>query len=430
MKNFIVGLKLSSASSKGKGEVIHGSSWTYRGVNQDSPLLNNTLEYFILFVPDKGVCKDIPPKILFTFAYRGLIAGVKYVGPEKLVVDNEKDYATLIHQYLDFSATSLYKLPMYVDGVLVANPKRFILGFIGEYYLAYSPDLANFSGDITFLRRADIEVKSREDKGRKWLTLAADAYVPNELPIRLQSTFIEQYKKDLARIDEYTNLVAAQMSTDKIEEKIAEVRDAIRVVAKNGNEEQEAVLEEALRRLQGERDRRREELERVSQAYASADNGSHEISDADIEENILADNASRSGIEIGGDDNATSILQDREETEDEKLLRKYGKTAKAARLKLQGGIKTVEQLLAENYDKLNEVLDAVNSQFRKAEEDKAFGTSLAQRKIAYPPDESSFDDANISQVLTMQGKKLTVAEIIVAAAKYIGHHRPLSVLCL
>ena len=142
MKNFIVGIKLvppNDQSSK-SNVLTKGKTWTYSSASANRTLIQNDVQSFIVYVPDIGTCKDVPPKAMLTLAKKGVIHGVEYSGPETLTEEFLNQVGAL-WQFLDFKGASIYKLPTYLSGRLAENPRKFILGRICSYFITFSPDL-------------------------------------------------------------------------------------------------------------------------------------------------------------------------------------------------------------------------------------------------------------------------------------------------
>lgn len=230
MKLYIVGLNLvddknkPSAADSGiappeqlQSKTIGGKSWSYKGAGEENALHKYSLDTFIIYSPDNNIRKALKAEDLLTFAMNNKLEGVTY----NHNVAKRSDGTFDAMEALNFNAAALYKLPCYLNGALIENPKRFILGSIGYYYLAYDPILTD---DIEFLTKAELVEKTNEVKGRPWLPLSAERLSMETLPNRLKSKFVDKYSKGKAREEELGNLVSAKRDKAESDKEIEEAR--------------------------------------------------------------------------------------------------------------------------------------------------------------------------------------------------------------
>jgi predicted metal-dependent peptidase len=419
MKFFIVGLNLvdnnnsPTAAQSGiappeqlQQQTLGGKTWKYGGAGDDTALRKYALDTFIIYSPDAGARKSLKAEDLITFAMHDKLEGVTY-NPNNATP--AKDGTINAMEALNFTAAALYKLPCYLNGALIENPKRFVLGSIGYYYLAYDPVLTD---DIEFMTKAELQEKAKEVKGRPWLPLSAERLTMDTLPARLKSKFIEKYSTAQARQEELSNLVSAKRDRDDASKELEEAKKLVERAAASGDEEKAGMARDILSTLMAQREEAESAVKKAEEEYKNSEfNVVKQISEDDIESAV-----SRENINLGTqfnlvDDDAIKIAPTAESVGSsiEESISLYGGIS----LRPRGGLKTVTQLLKEHEGELDEIYAEIDSQI---EEDKAFGASLTFREVLYPGEDSSFEESSIAVSISKSTAGMPVRDVIISAA--------------
>lgn len=412
MKLYIVGLNLVDDKSKPSaadsgiappeqlsGQKLGGKSWSYKGAGDNNALHKYSLETFIIYSPDANIRKAMKVEDLITFAMNNKLEGVIF----NKNVTKDKDGKFNPMEAMNFTSAALYKLPCYLNGALIENPKRFILGSIGYYYLAYDPVLET---DIEFLTKAELVQKTEEVKGRPWLPLSAERLSMETLPDRLKSKFIEKYSNAKAREQELGNLVSAERDKADSDKEIEEAKKLLEKAEESGDEKKIGLAKEILNDLIKQSENLAKEVDIAHKEYLDSEGKTYQFKDGEFEESLNRDIVdSGSSFDLVDDDMITADTSVR--TEQAKARSIYSQIS----LRPKGQLKTVNQLLKEHAGELDEIYASIDA---KIKEDKEFGASLTFREVLYPAEGQSFEESSIAVSANM--KSMPVRDAIVAAS--------------
>ena len=203
----------------------HGETWSARSAGEENALHKYKLDTFLVYSPDAGVAKAMKPADLFTFVHNNKIEGVT----ENAVKESAGQISL---DDLNFTALPLYKMPCYHDGVLIENPKRFVLGSAGNYYLAYDPQV----GDIEFYTKEELVEVTKQTKGRPWTPLSAEKLTLNRIPKRLKQKFMSKYASDKARESELGDMMVARKTKEEAEKELEKAKKVLEKAEETGDE--------------------------------------------------------------------------------------------------------------------------------------------------------------------------------------------------
>lgn len=412
MKLFVVGLNLvdrvsgeASAADMGvappeqlqsQSETkTHGETWSARSAGEENALHKYKLDTFLVYSPDAGVAKAMKPADLFTFVHNNKIEGVT----ENAVKESAGQISL---DDLNFTALPLYKMPCYHDGVLIENPKRFVLGSAGNYYLAYDPQV----GDIEFYTKEELVEVTKQTKGRPWTPLSAEKLTLNRIPKRLKQKFMSKYASDKARESELGDMMVARKTKEEAEKELEKAKKVLEKAEETGDENKIELARGIVAALEQQQKDLEEEAKQSEEAYENASGREGDLTEDEIDDSVNMENIKMGAkFELVDDKMLTIAPHTGSSLED--TISMFGNIS----LKPRGVLKTVTQLLKEHEGELDEIYASIDEHI---EEDKAFGASLTFRATMYPAEDSSFEESALSISLSRAG--LPVRDAIIAGA--------------